>query len=296
MLYNLHINQLAFSQYEKLDYRHCIIFDAMHKIFTTFTKIQKIYEENETWYWLNYDLLLSQIPLLKIGKDQIRNLIKDLASYNLISINPNNQKHARTYFCLGNNAETIFRPLEKIPDPSEINSRPPLEKIPEYNKQDIITNDNKENFYQNFGSLPKPKQNLPKINNQDIIENFYQDLNLVKQEIQKFYPKSDNQIFNEKQTEIIIENLKDQMLDYYLEGKGKKKQIKNMLSTFKNWLLKIPQSKFYSYTKPEQKTQNEPSQQTFTLSRSKFTSDKEYENEIRYYQQHHKDWKLTLTD
>ncbi len=45
-----------------------------------------------------------------------------------------------------------------------------------------------------------------------------------------------------------------------------------------------------------QKTQNEPSQQTYTLSRSKFSSDKEYEIEIKYYQEHHKDWKLILTD
>jgi hypothetical protein len=45
-----------------------------------------------------------------------------------------------------------------------------------------------------------------------------------------------------------------------------------------------------------QKIQNEPSQQTYTLSRSKFSSDKEYEIEIKYYQEHHKDWKLILTD
>lgn len=148
MLYNLHINQLAFSQFEKLDYRHCIVFDAVHKIFTTFNKIEKIYEQDQTWYWLSYDLLLSQIPLLKVGKDQLRILLKDLALYNLISINPNNQKHARTYFCLGSNAESIFRPLEKIQDPSGINSRPPIEKIQDYNKQDIITNKNikKEKF------------------------------------------------------------------------------------------------------------------------------------------------------
>jgi hypothetical protein len=143
MLYNIHINQLAFSQFEKLDYRHCIIFDAIHKIFTTFIKIEKLYENDQEWYWLSYDLLLDQIPLLKIGKDQLRNLLKDLALYKLISINPNNQKYAKTYFCFGENAEIIFRPLEKIQDPSGKNSRPPLEKIQDYNYKNIINKNNK---------------------------------------------------------------------------------------------------------------------------------------------------------
>jgi hypothetical protein len=155
MLYNLHINQLAFSKFEKLDYRHAIIFDAIHKIFTTFSNIEKL----DDWFWLSYDLLQDQLPLFRIGKDQLRILIKDLSFYNLIEINPENQKLAKTYFKLGKNAEIIFRPLEKNQDPSGLNSRPPLEK----NQDNNIQKDNyqkeeeaTQNFKKEYGEVQKP--------------------------------------------------------------------------------------------------------------------------------------------
>jgi hypothetical protein len=145
MLYNIHINQLAFSQFEKLDYRHAILFDALHKIFTTFTKIEKL----DDWYWLSYTIIQDQLPLFQIGKDQLRNLLKDLAEYQLIDINPNNQVLNKTYFKLGVNAELIFKPMEKIPDTYGKNSTPPMEKIPDNNKQDNNSQKeikNKKNF------------------------------------------------------------------------------------------------------------------------------------------------------
>ena len=54
------------------------------------------------------------------------------------------------------------------------------------------------------------------------------------------------------------------MLDYYIGGKGKKKEIKDMLVTFKNWLLKIPQSKFYMYSKINESEQSYQAQSQVT--------------------------------
>jgi hypothetical protein len=132
MLYNIHINQLAFSQFPNLDYRHAILFDALHKIFTTFTKIEKLND----WYWLSYSIIQEQLPLFQVGKDQLRNLLKDLATCQLIEINPDNQRLNKTYFKLGTKAEMIFKPLENIPDPYGKNSTPPLENIPDNNNKD----------------------------------------------------------------------------------------------------------------------------------------------------------------
>lgn len=112
-----------------------------------------------------------------------------------------------------------------------------------------------EHIYNNTNIKPTKKE---------IIENFYNDFENVKNETQKFYPKLENQQFNSEQTKIILENLKSQMLDYYIGGKGKKKEIKDMLATFKNWLLKIPQSKFYMYSKINESEQSYQAQSQVT--------------------------------
>jgi hypothetical protein len=117
MLYNIGINQKAVidHKWDTLDFQHLCVFDAMHKIFTTFTKIQKLTDEEGEWYWLNYDLLLEQLPLLRIkSKNRLRDLIKELEKYSLINFNSNNQKLGRTYFRLGENAQCLIsdRPIQ----------------------------------------------------------------------------------------------------------------------------------------------------------------------------------------
>ena len=167
----------------------------------------------------------------------------------------------------------------------------------------------KANAKQNLANPSKlvanAKQNLPKeskeskINkNKEIIQNFYQNFDDVKILIQEVFPVLEGQEFFEEQAKQVINLEKENMIAYYTEGTGKgtKKEIKYIKRTFKNWIKDMHRSKFYLYKKNEPSKQNEPNQQTFTLSRSKFSSDKEYENEIRYYQEHHKDWKLILAD
>jgi hypothetical protein len=99
--------------------------------------------------------------------------------------------------------------------------------------------------------LNKTELNNISINTQEknkvTITEFFLNIENIFGIIKEFYPAEDNQKFNEVQSKIIINNLSDNMVDWFIDGKGKNREIKDMVKTFKNWLVKIPKSKFYSY-------------------------------------------------
>jgi hypothetical protein len=161
MLYNIHINQKAIidNNWEELDIDHAVIFDAMHKIFTTFKKIEKIVDSGGEWFWLDYNKLSEQLPLLRIkSKDRLREKVKLLAKYGLIEINPNNKALGRTYFRMGMNSSLMFSTGEQTiqPKPTDNSKHPgqfqavdlgnfrrtPGQFQADNNKQNIITKDN----------------------------------------------------------------------------------------------------------------------------------------------------------
>lgn len=109
---------------------------------------------------------------------------------------------------------------------------------------------------QNGGYNNKTKLNKTELNNilsniseknKQTITEFFLNLENAFAIIKEFYPAEDNQKFNEVQSKIIINNLSDNMVDWFIEGKGKNREIKDIVKTFKNWLVKVPKSKFYSY-------------------------------------------------
>lgn len=157
-------------------------------------------------------------------------------------------------------------------------------------------------FEQSLNNKDKEIKEIKEIKenkNKEIIKNFYQNFDDIFKVIQEFYPKLENQQFNSEQTKIIVENLFIQMLDYYTNGKGKTKEIKDMLATFKNWLLKIPQSKFYVYLKLDQKPLEKPKEQpenVYKMSRSKFATEEELQNELAYYAESMPNLKVIVID
>jgi len=93
-------------------------------------------------------------------------------------------------------------------------------------------NANKEN---------KIKEN--KITNKEIIDEFFETENLEKIVKENLVPY-ENQVWFETQAIATIKQVRESMIDYYAE----RKQIKNVKSTFTNWIKKMKRTDFYSYT------------------------------------------------
>jgi hypothetical protein len=82
-----------------------------------------------------------------------------------------------------------------------------------------------------------------KITNKEIIDEFFETENLEKIIKENLVPY-ENQEWFEMQAIATIKQIKESMLDYY----ASKKQIKNIKSTFINWIKKMKRTDFYSYT------------------------------------------------
>ena len=109
MIFTININQKAIIDNGwDLGLNELAIFDAMHKIFTTFPRLQKKIMDDKEWYWIDYELIKKQLPLLKHEENWFRQILKKLQTYGLIEINPENQKLAKTYFRMGENAYKMF--------------------------------------------------------------------------------------------------------------------------------------------------------------------------------------------
>lgn len=156
MKFNIVINQKAIIDNGwKLKANHIAVLEVI-KEFILCGSSETLINDDKMWHWVSYELILEQIPMFEISKDRCRQLIKELSNYELIEIYPENQILGKTYFKIGKNynkfifeesdkhdkkeaapiekiQEVQQKPLEKIQDPSEKNSRPPLEKIQDNN-------------------------------------------------------------------------------------------------------------------------------------------------------------------
>jgi len=169
MIYNLNINQKAIVDNGwSMDIYHAVVFDAMHKIFTTFPKVQKLNEEGIEWIWVDYKLILSQLPMIKYKSDWLRKVINDLSKFGLIEINPNNQVLNRTYFRLGKRAYLMFSsgvgqsstPTDSHQEGYGQPSRPPMDSHQDDNNNSIIKkNNNISDSFKIYKNTDYSKQN-----------------------------------------------------------------------------------------------------------------------------------------
>lgn len=93
MKYNIHIPQKeAIMISEDLDIIDMAIFDFI-QYFSSTNSCRKIYEDDFVYFWIAYDLIIDEMPILKIKtKDAIYRRIQKLVSVNLLTPHIDNQK------------------------------------------------------------------------------------------------------------------------------------------------------------------------------------------------------------
>ncbi|MGL5125180.1 MAG: Lin1244/Lin1753 domain-containing protein [Fusobacteriaceae bacterium] len=108
-------------------------------------------------------------------------------------------------------------------------------------------------------SHPTPEPNRNKVNKVNKVNESKEKEKLItdffnqnlKELIETNLIPYQNQTWFTEQAAVSTQDLKEKMLDYYLEGGGKKKEIKNIKSTFLNWLKKCDRKDFYQYNKDQ---------------------------------------------
>lgn len=93
MKYNIHIPQKeAIMISPDLDILDMSIFDFI-QYFSSTNSCRKLYETDLVYFWIAYDLIIDEMPLLKIKtKDAIYRRIQKLVSVDLLVPHPDNQK------------------------------------------------------------------------------------------------------------------------------------------------------------------------------------------------------------
>jgi hypothetical protein len=177
MLYKININQKAIIDNGwKLRANHIAILECIVSYINT-NATQYIADENGTWYWVSYSLIIEQLPMFAIQKAQVARLVRDLADIELLNIYPFNREATKTFFQIGKNY-TVYKfqssdpsnknvraPLTKMSDPSNKNVRAPLTKMSDYNN----TNNNNTNNNTNDNNAAAARENFKK-NETEIFE------------------------------------------------------------------------------------------------------------------------------
>jgi hypothetical protein len=133
----------------------------------------------------------------------------------------------------------------------------------------------------------KIKEKESKLNNKEIINNFFETENLIEL-VQKKFVQLDNQVWFEEQANNSLELMKENMLVYY-----EKKQIKNMKSTFNNWLANCKRTDFYKYLdqkstpkeSPIEREYSKKLEETYRNDRGEELASERIERENREYQE-----------
>lgn len=90
--------------------------------------------------------------------------------------------------------------------------------------------------------------------NKNIIASFFESENLESLIKSKIVPY-EKQVWFEEQAKATIASIKEKMVDYYVEGKGKTKEIKNMKLRFYKFLEGHKRSDFYKYLQAGEQNQ-----------------------------------------
>lgn len=98
MKYSIMINQFAFTQlFPELDIIDAAILDFITSFFNS-TKIEKMTDENGDWYWISYQNVADQMPIIGIkSRDGIYRRIRNLIDEGILEMHPHNEKNQKTY-------------------------------------------------------------------------------------------------------------------------------------------------------------------------------------------------------
>lgn len=154
MKYSLTLNQKAVYDCgleKSIDFIDLAILSTIKHVIGM-SKIQTVFSEDKTYYWISYSHLVNELPLLGIKQDGIYRRIKKYIELGLMSANPLNSG-GKTYFHITELFDNLFSDTSKKTDniPTDENPtlrmkpRTPTDETP--NPLNIIehnTNNNKE--------------------------------------------------------------------------------------------------------------------------------------------------------
>lgn len=147
MIYNININQKAvIDNGWGLEINHMVVLQAIGNILEI-PSGKKVTYESEEYGWVSYTKIISEMPLLKIKKRRLFDLIKELESCGLIKVYPYNKERQMTFFRKGESYHKLIfsdlkeQPMQKIAEAYAENCIGGMQKIAEYyNTNTILPN------------------------------------------------------------------------------------------------------------------------------------------------------------
>lgn len=109
MKFTISINQIAMSEnFPTLGLKHAVIIDYIKDFANTGEMKIKTYNKIP-YYWVEYDYLLDNMPLLKLQKDRLYRHIKDLCDLSILIAHPDNQRSGEAYFAFGKSYKLLVQ-------------------------------------------------------------------------------------------------------------------------------------------------------------------------------------------
>ena len=180
---------LGFSQQDLLKYdvsmNEVLLLDYIYHAVASPTMLHKIHD-GQTYVWISHDKLLTDLPILNIGADRLKRILKHLLDVELIStIKVNNEtgKGSRSYYTITANCEQLKYPTDQVLKTTPANTVPSVENNTSYNQltnnKELNTNTNvlvesEDSF---LGSITKEKPKKKNLYSKcvDIIDAFTDD-------------------------------------------------------------------------------------------------------------------------
>lgn len=117
MKYNLNINQKAIITHGyDLDVTEAILLDFIIA-FVHSPKVERIHEGKITYYWISHDLIIAQLPILKLkNADSVYRRMSTLCKKGFLTANGNNKKLNKSFYAISEKSLMLqFQPTDENP-------------------------------------------------------------------------------------------------------------------------------------------------------------------------------------
>lgn len=117
MKYNLNINQKAIITHGyDLDVTEAILLDFIIA-FVHSPKVERIHEGKITYYWISHDLIIAQLPILKLkNADSVYRRMSTLCRKGFLTANGNNKKLNKSFYAISEKSLMLqFQPTDENP-------------------------------------------------------------------------------------------------------------------------------------------------------------------------------------
>lgn len=103
MQYTVVINQAAYmAHFPGLRMAHIAIVDWFTK-FTHSPKIKKLIHQGQNYFWMKYEKVLEELPVLGVAKRQLQRIVKQLCEVGILQAHPDNARMGQSFFAFGEN-------------------------------------------------------------------------------------------------------------------------------------------------------------------------------------------------